>query len=197
MNIVIKEYEYLFPEDSPIDDYHLDERWADLENGYFVSDWGRIYSTKSNRCLKPKRLDKHGHVGLSYRENGKVVYKYLHRLIAKEFLPNPDNLPVVRHLDDDPTNNVVDNLAWGTQQDNMQDCIENGNAYTITDDDREKGFEKIRVPIISKNLKTGEEKLHRSINDAARELGLWSANIQKVLYGERKHTGGYYFERRD
>lgn len=192
---MILETRFVIPPDVGVDDDHLDERWAEVDHGYYVSDYGRVWSSRSNKFLKPKRLDNHGHVGICMNNGGKRTYKYLHRLIAEEFIPNPNNYPIVRHLDDDPKYNVVDNLAWGTQQVNMHDCIENGRSYTITDEDREKGFEKIRVPIIAQKLGSNEKIGYKSINDAARDLGLWAANIQKVLYGERKHTGGYYFER--
>lgn len=188
---MILETRFVLPEGTPNGE---DEEWAEVDYGYYVSNYGRIWSGRSQQFLKPKRLDKHGHVGLCINNHGTRKYLYLHRLIAEEFLPNPNEYPIVRHLNDDPTDNYVDNLAWGTRHDNMQDCIDNGNSYDLTDEDRERGLEKIRIPVKSIDLKTGDERHYRSIADAARDLGLWSANIQKVLYKERRHTGGYYFE---
>lgn len=52
----------------------------------------------------------------------------VHRLVALAFLPNPNNPPIVRHLDDDRHNNHVSNLAWGTQMDNRRDAALNGRA---------------------------------------------------------------------
>lgn len=49
----------------------------------------------------------------------------VHRLVAEAFLP-PSNAPLVRHLDGNPLNNYADNLAWGTQYDNMQDALRHG-----------------------------------------------------------------------
>lgn len=43
----------------------------------------------------------------------------LHRLVAKAFIPNPNNLPVVNHKDTDVTNNCVDNLEWCTIEQNV------------------------------------------------------------------------------
>lgn len=193
---MIMETRFVLPEWASPTEPYLDERWADTGYGYYVSDYGRIWSERSQRFIKSKRLDKAGHVGITIGiGDGKRIYKYLHRLIAEEFIPNPSNHPVVRHLNDDPKDNYVDNLAWGTQKDNMRDCKENGRDYILTDEDREKGFEKTRVPITAINLATGEKKRYRSISEAGRDLGLFAANIQKVLYGQRKHTGGYYFER--
>lgn len=195
---MILERRFVIPENVGCSIGCEDEKWAEVGNGYYVNNYGHVWSSRSNKYLKPKRLDKHGHVGICMRtDSDKVKYLYLHRLVAEAFIPNPNNYPIVRHLDDDPTHNTDDNLAWGTQRDNMEDCRNNGNDYILTDEDRERSFEKIRIPIISKNIKTGEEKYYKSISDAARDLGLWGSNIQKVLYGERMHTGGFSFERND
>lgn len=170
-----------------------DEQWAEIDYGYYVSDYGRIWSGRSQKFLKPKRMDKYGHVGFVIHNGGRDKYLYLHRLVAEEFIPNPRHYPIVRHLNDDPTDNRAENLAWGTQKDNMHDSIEAGRSYTLTDEDREIGYEKVRIPVIAKNLRTGKEIHFRSQTDAARELNIQQANIWKVLHGERRMAGGYSF----
>ena len=47
---------------------------------------------------------------------------FLHRLLAQAFIPNPDNKPFVLHKDDNPKNWKLDNLYWGTYEDNVRDC---------------------------------------------------------------------------
>ena len=42
----------------------------------------------------------------------------VHRLVAETFLPNPENLPHVMHLDEDRHNNKLSNLQWGTAKEN-------------------------------------------------------------------------------
>ena len=56
--------------------------------------------------------------------SGKRKNESIHRLVAQTFIPNPDNLPVVMHLDNDPLNNHVSNLKWGTQSDNIKQAFE-------------------------------------------------------------------------
>ncbi len=46
----------------------------------------------------------------------------IHRLVAQAFIPNPNNYPVVMHLDNNPSNNRVENLKWWTFRDNTQQC---------------------------------------------------------------------------
>jgi hypothetical protein len=49
----------------------------------------------------------------------------VHRLMAKAFIPNPENLPLVRHLNDVKTDNRLENLAWGTYSENSKDSVRN------------------------------------------------------------------------
>lgn len=51
-----------------------------------------------------------------------------HRLVAIEFIENPDNLPVVMHLDNNPVNNNVNNLKWGTHKENSRQCWDEWRA---------------------------------------------------------------------
>ena len=59
-------------------------------------------------------------MGLGIREEGKVKRKnyYVHRLVAKAFIPNPLNKPEVNHKDYDRSNNSVSNLEWCTDKEN-------------------------------------------------------------------------------
>lgn len=54
--------------------------------------------------------------------------KTLHRLVAAAFVPNPRNLPLVRHLDGVKTNAAAVNLMWGTYPDNYQDSLSHGTS---------------------------------------------------------------------
>jgi hypothetical protein len=95
--------------------------WRDVvgyEGSYQVSDDGQVYSLISEKVLIPYDGDYQ-----SVNLLGKT--KRVHRLVAEAFLGLPD-LPYVRHLDDNPKNNTVGNLAWGTISDNQQDAVRNG-----------------------------------------------------------------------
>lgn len=183
--------EFIFGDEMYVSDEDLDEKWWYTDDlNYMVSNHGRVWSVRSQTFLKPRKGDKHGHQNLSI--HGK--YPYIHRLVGKAFVPNPDNLPYVRHLNDDPTDNWAVNLAWGTQRDNHEDCVKNGHWHAITSEEREIGLAKTRRPVLATNIKTGEQIEFRSINDAARTLGVQAANAGKVLSGKRTHTCGWFFE---
>lgn len=191
--------EFVYGDDCYISEEYIDERWWYIDGipGYMISDYGRVWSESTQRFLKVKPLDNHGHLGVCMCVNGRRVYKYIHQLMARAFIPNPYGLPVVRHLDDDPRNNYLDNLCWGTQKDNYEDCRRNGHVHYVTPEEREIGISKMRTPIVATNIKTGERIWFRGQGEAAKMLGLQQSNIWKVMNGERRQTGGYNFEYAD
>ncbi len=65
---------------------------------------------------------------LSYKQDGKWKNEFVHRLVAKAFVPNPNQYNVVHHKDGNPTNNHYENLEWCTQKENMAYAYEAG-AY--------------------------------------------------------------------
>ena len=79
---------------------------------------GRILKTQAHR---------QGYRMITLSADGVSRSVKIHRLVAEAFIPNPENHPHVLHWDDDPTNNRVENLRWGTQSDNMFDRVRNGN----------------------------------------------------------------------
>lgn len=197
MSRLYLEGRYVYGDDIYIDDYYMDEIWADIEgiDDYMVSNKARVWSKKTQSFLKVKPLDKHGHLGVCLYQDGQRIYRYIHRLVAEAFIPNPHNLPVVRHLEDRPYLNEPDDLEWGTQRENAYDAMRNGRAYILTDEDRYKGNKDRMTPLVAINLTTGEELYFESQGEASRVLRLPQANIWKVLHGERYSAGGYTFRK--
>ena len=188
--------EYVYGDFLGSTDESLDEKWWYVDGApeYMVSDYGRVWSKKSKKILKVKPMDKHGHMGVSLFVDGKPRYEYIHRVMAKAFVPNTNNDPIVRHLNDNPKDNFIENLQWGTQKDNIKDCINNGNAHFVTREEREKGLNKLRTPIYAIDIQTGKRIIFESQRQASRILGIQQSNIHKVLSGKRRHAQGYYFE---
>lgn len=100
-------------------------------DGYYVTDYGNIVSLQKD---EPRVLvtwpNQYGHQYTRINgDNGKRTVS-VHRTVAEAFIPNPNNSPLVRHMNDNPYDNGANNLAWGTQLDNVRDCHEHGRAFT-------------------------------------------------------------------
>lgn len=136
------------------------EIWKDIigfEDLYQVSNLGRIRSKNrivncsdkfgntntrivKGRILKPGYIGKTGHQTITL-SNVRAFTFPLHRLVAQAFIPNPNNLPCVNHIDEDPTNNNVENLEWCSYQYNAN----YGNALTKRSISRSKSVECIET----------------------------------------------------
>ena len=82
------------------------------EGRYQIGDTGQVYSLVSKKYLKPMD-DGRGYLFVHLTNGkGKLKNEKIHRLVAKAFIPNPDNLPEVNHIDENKYNNCVDNLEW-------------------------------------------------------------------------------------
>lgn len=119
------------------------------------------------------------HVVLSM--NGKTVTKKVHRLVAETFIPNPDNFPEVNHKNCNRANNNVENLEWCTRSYNRQYREKYGVSQT----------EALGNPVFAINLETLEVSHFRSQSEASRELGVFKQNVNNVIKGIIKQTGGY------
>lgn len=96
----------------------MEEIWKPVvgyEGLYEVSNLGRVKSLITSRILKPGRHNI-GYLIVSLTINKKSRMRYVHRLVAEAFIPNPDNLSVINHKDEDKTNNHYLNLEWCTQK---------------------------------------------------------------------------------
>ena len=109
------------------------EVWKDVKNyeGYYiVSSMGKVKSldrivlgkngASCFRCgkLKSSVTNGGGYLQVLLSKNNKLKSCRIHRLVAEAFIPNPDNLPCIDHINTIRTDNRVSNLRWVTQKEN-------------------------------------------------------------------------------
>lgn len=102
------------------------ETWVEIEDfpNYEVSDFGNVRNSNTGKILKPRPIVKNEGKYTCYDVNlyndtrTQGFHHKIHRLVAKAFIPNPDNKPDVDHIDADTSNNKVSNLRWATQTEN-------------------------------------------------------------------------------
>ena len=113
-----------------MEDAPMEEIWKDVpgyEGLYQVSDngnvrrlnWNRTGTTR-NITLKPH---KNGYRQVLLAKNGKRKMFTVHRLVAMVFIPNPDGLPHVNHIDENKANNIAANLEWCSPSYNVKYSI--------------------------------------------------------------------------
>lgn len=132
---------------------------------YYITNMGRVWSTLSNKWLVPMLNQRGNHKRFAVSLGSKNK-KYVHRLVAEAFIPNPLNLPEVDHIDGDGTNNKVENLRWCTHDINMQNSItkerikKNGGAFVEIEE-----------------ISTG--KLFYGYEDVAKNFGVCKETVRK------------------
>lgn len=171
------------------------EIWKQIEgyDNYMVSNLGRVKSLNYNhtgkeQVLKPLKHNKNYLMVILYK-NGKYKNFKVHRLVAKTFLPNPDNKPCIDHINTNRSDNRVDNLRWVTQKEN------NNNPLT-----KEKQVGKIgklspnHKPILQFNLNGNFIRRWDCAYDVQMELGFNQSNISSCCREERKTANGYIWK---
>lgn len=154
------------------------EIWADIlgyEGYYQISSLGNVRSvdrtiTQSNGHSiqlrgRPKKLstDKDGYKGCTLSMNGVNTYPRVHRLVAKAFIPNPNNLREVNHIDGNKCNNCFNNLEWVTRAGNEHHAIIFGLKRK-----RQSGEHVHPVQVYCKQT----DIIYKSIKDASEQLNL-------------------------
>lgn len=170
------------------------EIWKDIkgyEGLYKISNYGRIYSYYSKKLLKTT-LCNGGYLRGHLYKNTKVKAFLVHRLVAKAFIPNPENKPEVNHIDGNKKNNNVENLEWVTSKENMEHAVINNLGVG-------KGVRKTKA-IRQCDINGRLIKNFKSINEASRQTGVAVSSISTCCIGKDsrgrkcKSAGGFVWQ---
>ena len=94
---------------------------------YEVSNLGNVKNTKTNRILKPGK-DTNGYYFIGLSKNNIRKTFLIHRLIAYAFIPNPENLREIDHINQDKANNSITNLRWVSRSNNCRNKTKKQNS---------------------------------------------------------------------
>jgi hypothetical protein len=174
----------------------MEEIWKDIEGYeglYQISSLGRVKSLKDRwgkERIRKLKTGTNGYHFINLSKTGKVEVFMVHRLVAKAFIPNPDNKPEVNHKDGSKQNNCVTNLEWATRSENEK------YSYNVLH--KKSGGGKGGVNIFTTNYEfiTQVESLSAAVEWVKNNTGLKYAckeNISIVCRGKGHSAYGYVF----
>ena len=150
------------------------------EDKYLIYSDGRVYSLLRGKFLTP-RLSMDGYERVCLFNDGKRYEYRVHRLVAENFIENPDNLPQVNHKDFNRRNNWLYNLEWCTNYENVHYSIDNNR----------KGFGQNAIKVYTfTNVFNNKQFTIIGIKNVAKQFGCSEKNF-KAIITKYANTGAY------
>lgn len=170
------------------------EEWKSIpgyDGKYEISNYGRVKSyqyckkQKTNERILVPCKQQTGYTSVNLYKDRKIKTLHIHRLVAEAFIPNPDNLPVINHKDENRENNYVENLEWCTHAYNL--------SYNGT---RERIAQKTRKPILQLDKQGNVIKKWDSVSKASEYFGYTAgtSHIIDCLKGRHKTAHGFMWK---
>lgn len=177
----------------------MEEIWKDIvgyEEYYQISNRGNIRSKDRyvKTCGGGFRFVKgspiktvvctNGYISVGLHKKGIVKMRLIHRLVAQAFIPNPDNLPQINHIDENIKNNNVSNLEW---------CTPKYNANYGTRNERMIKEEHLK-PVIMMEKNGNEICRFKSLGEMTRITGYDISAVIRACKGKQKTSYGYLWK---
>lgn len=164
-------------------DFIIMEEWRQIViNGekwdYEVSDCGNVRNIRTGKRLKPQKSKK-GYLRVGLYKNEKYNNFQVHRLVANAFIPNPNNLETVNHINENKEDNRVENLEWLSR--------ENNTKYGTRSERSAKSREK-RVKCVETGI------IYESISKASEKTGFSRWGIGMCCNEKLETCGGYHWK---
>ena len=153
--------------------------YEEFENLYKVSEYGEVLSVRTGKLLKGS-LDSYGYPIVLLCNKGFKRSRLVHRLVAKTYIPNPENKPQVNHIDGNKRNNHVSNLEWCTNSENQK------HAHAIGLARSQKGTNNNANKLSKTEVLTIKDYKTKGMRptEISRVMGFPLPRVKNVYYGQ-------------
>lgn len=137
---------------------------------YQITSTGKVLNKKTGKEIKPYVV-RGGYLQVGLWSDGKRHNQSLHRLVAKSFIPNPDDKPCIDHINTDRQDNRVENLRWVSYSENMKNSktlgkiskVTKGSVWWNNGRKEQRSFKKLSSPWKRGRLPQTNNKISKSL----------------------------------
>ena len=165
-----------------------DEEWKGIEGyegQYQISSHGRVRKLKPNGDYQYLKMglsvDGYRRQALTNKEGIRSGHLKVHRLVAKAFIPNPENKPTVDHINGDKLNNNVNNLRWATMEEQNRWSIKKGLKNLTGENNGGAKLSNTNVEFIIGELL----KQDKTITEIAKDYSVGITTISSINTGRK------------